>query len=374
MKELNYKVLDSVKNIERPQWDSIFGDIPEGYDFFKTIEESNLEGFSFYYILIYEDKDLLLIAPLFVTDFNLDIVVEGRKQKLIQFIRKLIPRFFILKTLFCGSPFGENGILGLRPGYEDKDIPVGELIRVIQSISGENNIPLVIFKDFLKENLPTLEPLKNRGFFRVGSFPTVVVELSFNSLEDYFRTLSRNTRKNLRRKIKKAESAKDMEVKVVDNVEVVIEDVYRLYLNTYNAGKVKFEKLTPEFFINIARNFQPQAKFFLYYVGGKLGAFNLCFVREDTLIDKFIGFDYDIAYKYNLYFFSWCYNIRWCLKNSIGYYQVGQTDYNPKLKLGGRLIPLYAYVKHESPILNLILRLLAKILGLTNSDENINDA
>jgi len=374
MKELTYKVLDSVKNIGRPEWDLIFGDIPEGYDFFKTIEESNLRGFSFYYILIYSDKDLILIAPLFVTDFNLDVVIEGQAQRLIQFIRRLIPRFFILKTLFCGSPFGENGILGLRPGYEDKDTLVAKLIRVIQRLSRENNIPLVIFKDFLKEDLPTLEPLKNRGFFRAGSFPTVVAELSFNSLEDYFRTLSRNTRKNLRRKIKKAESAKDMEVKVVDNVEAVIEDVYGLYLNTYNAGKVKFEKLTKEFFINIARNFQPQVKFFLYYVDGKLAAFNLCFVHEDTLIDKFIGFDYDIAYKYNLYFFSWCYNIKWCLENSLRYYQVGQTDYNPKLKLGGRLTPLYAYVKHSNPILNLILRLLAKILSLTNFDENINDA
>ena len=45
----------------------------------------------------------------------------------------------------------------------------------------------------------------------------------------------------------------------------------------------------------------------LYYVNGKLSAFNLCFVYNDLLIDKFIGFDYEIARQYSLYFVSWCY-------------------------------------------------------------------
>jgi hypothetical protein len=94
-------------------------------------------------------------------------------------------------------------------------------------------------------------------------------------------------------------------------------------------------------------------------------------IYKDLFIDKFIGFDYDISKKYNLYFVSWCFNVEWCLKNSIRFYQTGQTDYYPKLKLGGRLIPLYAYLRHENLLLNLILKLLALFLKPENFDEDI---
>jgi predicted N-acyltransferase len=369
---LTYKILDSVNQIDRAEWNLIFGDIPEGYGFFKTIEESNLEGFSFSYVLICEGKDILLIASLFSADFNLDIAAKGTVQKLILCIRKFLPRFLIVKTLFCGSPFGENGILGIKKDAQDKEALICALTKIMKIICKEKNIPLVMFKDFLKESVSILEPLQTQGFFMVEGFPAVVTELPFHSLDDYFKSLSHNTRKDLRRKIKKAQSAKAIEVKVINNAEDEIFEIYRLYLNTYNAAGVRFEKLTPEFFINIGRNMSTQTKFFLYYFGDKLAAFNLCFVNKDTLIDKFIGFDYNIAYKYNLYFFSWCYNIEWCLKNSMHYYQVGQTDYHPKIRLGGRLVPLYAYLKHGNPVLNLILKLLAKVLKPANFDETIN--
>jgi hypothetical protein len=369
MKAFTYKILNSVIQIDRSEWDLIFGDIPEGYDFFKTLEESNLKEFSFSYALIYEGKDILLIACLFNADFNLDIAVEGLAKKIIQGVRKIVPRFLIIRTLFCGSPFGENGILGMRRDRQDKEPLIDELIKIMKIICKEKNAPLVIFKDFLKGGLAILGLLENEGFFMVESFPAVVTELPFSSLEDYFKSLSHNTRKDLRRKIRKAQASEAITVKVVDNVSDKIADIYRLYLNTYNAAGVRFEKLTPEFFINVSRNMPVQTKFFLYYFGDKLAAFNLCFVHKEILIDKFIGFDYGIAYKYNLYFFSWCYNIEWCLKNDIRYYQVGQTDYHPKLKLGGRLVPLYAYLKHANPILNLVLKLLAKILRPANFDK-----
>jgi predicted N-acyltransferase len=232
----------------------------------------------------------------------------------------------------------------------------------MERFSKENRIPFIIFKDFLKEDTILLDSLKHRGFLKVDSFPSVKIELKFKSLEDYFKSLSYSTRKDLRRKIKKAYSRVNIEIKIVDDVAEIIEDIYRLYLNTYRAGKVKFEFLTKEFFINVSKDLNPHAKYFLYYVNGKLSAFNLCFVYNDLLIDKFIGFDYDIAHQYSLYFVSWCFNIEWCLKNSIRFYQVGQTDYFQKIKLGGSLIPLYAYVKHNNFFFNLIIRLLTIFL------------
>jgi len=362
MSGVKYKFVDSVGKIREEDWDLVFGNIPEGYPFYNTLEKSNLKEFSFYYIILYRNGDILLIAPLFIAEFNLDIVAEGLIKSAIGFIRRFVPRFFILKTLFCGSPFGENSVLGIRKDLRDDPILIDELIKVMGRFCREKNIPFIVFKDFLKDDILLLSSRKHEGFFEVNSFPSVRMELNFKSLEEYFGSLSYSTRKDLRSKIRRAYSKPDIKIKVVDSVEDIIDDVYRLYLNTYHTAKIKFELLTKDFFINVSKDLKPHTKYFLYYVEDRLCAFNLCFVYDNLLIDKFIGFDYDIAHQYSLYFVSWCFNIEWCLKNSIRYYQVGQTDYEPKIKLGGRLVPLYAYFKHNNCFFNLFLKSLAILL------------
>jgi len=373
MKNITSKIVDSVTKIKKDDWDSIFGDIPEGYQFYKTLEESGLKDFVFYYIVLYQDNAVLSIAPLFITDFNLDIAAEGCIEKVIQGIRKYIfPSFLIFRTLFCGSPFGENGILGIRAGRSQKDALI-EIIKIAHEFCRDKNITLIIFKDFLKDDTLLLDSLLAKGFLKVKSFPSVITELNFHSFDEYLQSLSYSTRKSLRKKIKKAYSSADIKVRIAENIDDIASDVFRLYENTYHSGATKFERLTREFFINVGRNLAHQTQFFLYYVNGKLSSFNLCLVYKDLFIDKFIGFDYDISKKHNLYFVSWCFNVEWCLKNSIRFYQTGQTDYYPKLKLGGRLIPLYAYLRHENLLLNLCLKLLAVFLKPENFDEDIRD-
>lgn len=48
MKNITYRIIDSVTKIKKDDWDLIFGDIPEGYQFYKTLEESGLKDFIFY--------------------------------------------------------------------------------------------------------------------------------------------------------------------------------------------------------------------------------------------------------------------------------------------------------------------------------------
>lgn len=369
MNDVRYRIVDSILEINRGDWDSVFGNIPEGYDFYLILEKSNLKEFSFYYLVLYQNKNILSIAPLFVADLYLDIVLKGMAKKIVHSIRSFIPRFFVLKTLFCGSPFGENGVLGIRKNFEDTSALIHQIAEVMGRFSRENKIPFIVFKDFLKDDTFFLDSLKGKRFLKIDSFPCVRMELNFNSLEHYFQRLSYATRKVLRRKIKKAYSQGHLTIKTVESVEDIIDDVYQLYLNTYHASEVKFEFLTKEFFINVSNDLKPHVQYFLYYVGDRLAAFNLCFVYEDLMIDKFIGFDYEIAFPYSLYFVSWCFNIEWCLKHSIRFYQTGQTDYEPKIKLGGSLVPLYAYFKHNHFFFNLFLKLLAIGLLKPNASE-----
>jgi len=359
---LRHSILRSVREIPRDDWVRLWGDQPEGYDYFCTLEHSALGQFKFYYICVYTADRLDLIAPVFSADFDLGIGTEGLAAKSVRWARSVCPRFLIERTLFCGSPFGEQGGLGLTNDSAQHLALLAELEKAMAQLSGQERLRFILFKDFPTATLGALDALRANGYFKGESFPNIVVRLPYATMTEYLDSLSYACRKDLRRKVRKTLSAGKMEVRVVKNVAPIIEEIYALYLQTYEAGTVRFEKLTKEYFLAVGQEMPEKTIYFLYYAGGKLAGFNLCFCHEDQLIDKFIGFDYAISRELNLYFYSWYYNVDWCIQHRIRLYQVGQTDYEAKIRLGGEKVPLSFYAKHNHALINAVLRAVARLL------------
>jgi hypothetical protein len=360
---VSHAVLPSVDQVDATDWDRLFGDLPEGREFYQTLEASRLEGFGFCYVVVRQDGRAVLIAPLFWSDFDLGMAVEGLAQRILGGVRRILPRLLIARTLFCGSPFGENGVIGVEPAHPDQPALVAELVRAMEEICRARGLSFMLFKDFTGDAAGLLAPLAGRGFFRGDSFPNVVLPLPFATMPEYLASLSHNARKDLRRKIKHTLAQGPIEVRVVDQVADLIEPVFALYLATYHAGTVRFEKLTRDYFLEVGRRQRSQARFFLFHREGRLICFNLCFQHGDQLIDKFIGLDYAVARELNLYFYTWHHNVEWCLAHGVRRYQVGQTDHAAKVRLGGKLVPLYFHARHTNPWLNFPLKLAARFLA-----------
>lgn len=205
----------------------------------------------------------------------------------------------------------------------------------------------------------------------MGSLPNTLLEINADSLETYINGLSKNTRKDLKRKLKKSSDEARLTTNIRENIDDLSGEIYQLYLNNLNNAHVRFEVLTPEFFKNICKNMPGIARFFITYDRGKIVAFNLCLAKNNLCIDKFIGFDSLLAHKYHLYFTTFCHNIAWCMDNGFRFYQLGVTDYHPKLRLGARLVPLYIYAKAINPLLNFFIKLTAKFIEPRNLDTSL---
>lgn len=359
---LSSVVHSSIALIPCETWNQFFEGEAEGYDYYATLESARLAEFEFAYACIYGDDQLQLIAPLFRADFDLAIGVEGSAARILAICRRVYRRCLMVRTVFIGSPFGEHGVIGVVSGPASRQALLTELVEVARRQCRDYGLSLVLFKDLRGVDAAALQGLTELGFTRGESFPNVVLPLPHAHMEDYLASLSASMRKDLRRKIRRAQAA-GITVEVASDIEGRIEEVYQLYLNTFNAGTVRFEKLTRQYFLEVGRKQREQARFFLFFLQGRLVGFNLCFLHGGTLTDKFIGLDYAVARSCNLYFYTWYHNVEWCLRSGVRAYQVGQTDYEAKLRLGGERIPLFFFARHENPLANALLRLIAPLLA-----------
>jgi len=367
------RVTDTVKDISQSDWDRLFGtSCIESRDYHITLEESNLREFRLQYLLAKRGQQLVAIAPFFTNDFSFTTIIQGKLQKLILKLQKKISRFGKMKLLFVGFPTTEELYLGLSSEENIKDL-MDVILKELSLIAKKSKVRSILFFNLTLQQNALAEYLREKDFVPMENFPNTRLRINANSLEEYMRTLSKNMRKGLKRKLRRSQEEVELKTEVIEELNGMGDEIYRLYLNNFKNSDVCFETLTPEFFHNICRNMPGKAKFLITRNRDKIVAFNLCLTQGETCIDKFIGFDDSVSRNYHLYYATFCHNVEWCIKMGFRNYQMGITDYHPKLRLGAKLIPLYIYAKSFNPIVNSMMKLLARFIEPRNFDPTLKN-
>jgi len=371
--ELIFNITNTLREIPQQDWERLFPeDTIENYGYHKTLEDSGLKEFSIYYLTARRENNLVAVIPFFTMDFSLTTLIRGPLQGFIFFIRKLFKRFLMIRLIFVGSPTAEKLYVGISQ-KEDKTKLIRETFDKLYEFGRLQKIKTISVYNLTKKDENLGKYLAGNGFLKMEDLPTTRLEIKAKTLEDYINTLGSSTRKDIRRKLRKSSDLVKLETEITDNVDNVIDEIYKLYMNNFNDSDIRFEILTPHFFLNICRNMPGAAKYFITRHEGKIVAFNLCLIKGDTCIDKFIGFDYDFALKYHLYYTTFCHNIDWCIKNNVRFYQPGQGDYDAKIRLGASLIPLFIYIKSFNPLLNLLMRPIIRLVEPKKFDPALKD-
>ena len=365
---LSFSISNSVNDIPETEWNRLFDEsVIEGFGYHKTLEESNLKEFSIHYLLAKRNNKLIAIIPFFTCDFSFTTLIQGKLQKVIQGIQKWFPCFLKFRLLFVGSPTSEELYIGIDKN-ESLETILNEAAKIIKSAAKKEKATAILFFNLSEKHRDISTHLHKQSFASMKSFPNTVLEISASSLEDYINQLGKNTRKSLRRKLRDTQSLAQLKTEILEDISAVKDRIYELYLNNLTDSDVSFEILTPEFFTNIAKYMPDTAKYFLTYDNSNIIAFNLLFIKGDTAIDKFIGFDKELSRKYNLYYATFSYNLNYCIKNNIRFYQLGVTDYEPKVRLGAKIIPLYVYAKFMNPLVNIIAKPILSLIQPSNFD------
>jgi predicted N-acyltransferase len=361
------KILTRTELQNRSTWKRAFQNQCKDHRYYEIIQETLECGFEHYYLLLEDDSgNVRAIQPVFFVWQDLVEGVPGKIRSAVDVIRKIFPRFLTMRVLMVGCAAG-TGDLG---AFDDKDEgwTVTALLAVLRAFARQNRASLVVLKDFREKYRAALETFTSNGYTRIPSMPMTRLALHYEHWDEYFRTLSKATRKDLRRKFRKAERAPKIDMEVVKDIAPFVDEIYPLYLQVHERSPLKFETLTKDYFRAVSQRMPERTRFFIWRQSGKIVAFSFCLVCDDAIYDECIGLDYRVALDLHLYFHTLRDIISWSLQQRLKYYYSNPLNYEPKLHLDCELVPLDLYVMHTSNLLNPISRRVIKYLGPTRHD------
>lgn len=363
---LHAEIITDIARISPEAWAKVYPQVLESYYFFKTLQESGLEQFEWHYILIYEAKELVGIAPCFIMHYPLDTTVQGPLKFLCLKIKKRFPHFMELKALVGGLPMGQGRIGVAR----NPQAVVRAICKAMESLAASRKISILAFKDIGLQECEWLDALQTEGYYKFESMPSTEMAVPYRSFDEYVKTLNRASRDGLKRKLKKIDRATPLPMEIHERLsDDDLDQVHALYTQTLlSHGEMSFEIMTKDFFRRISDNMPDQTRYFLWRLDGRIVAFAFCFVSAERMIDYYLGFDYALAYDLHLYFTRFRDLMKWCIENRVPVYEMGSTGYEAKRRLGFGFIRLFVYTKHLNKFINPFFHLLCRCLRPENFD------
>jgi hypothetical protein len=357
--------LSDVQNLDA--WPRAFQGKCKDHRYYELIERTLANDFEYRYVVLEDPSgNVRAIQSILFVRQNLIEGVRGFFRLIVELVRKVFPRFLTMRVLMVGCAAGAGELDAT--GAENEKWIARALGEILRDYAGANKASLVVFKDFPARYREPLAILPKYKYARVPSMPMTRLSLSFQNFDEYLGTLGYMSRKSLRRKFRKTERTAKIDMEVVRDVDAIIDQIYPLYLQVHERSRMKFENLSREFFIGIAREMPERARFFIWRIGDRIVAFSLTLLFGDTLYDEVIGLDYQVALDLHLYFYTMRDVIRWAIEQKLRYYVSGPLNYDPKLHLGHELAPLDLYVLHTNPLLNPIFKFALKYLEPTRHD------
>jgi hypothetical protein len=379
IQQLTLEWLNSESQIPQALWDNCFPAPYEGQWWYRSLECSHLEKqFTFTYGLISLNGEPIAIAPAFVMDVPIELVMPPLILPIVKIIGKIIPSFLYQRTFFIGSACSDEGHIGIDSNVLKNNVVTQDDIFICIQEAAEKqakkyNASMLVWKDFPETFYKTLSNIsKAKDLFPLISFPSALLTLEGSDTNDYIASLKSSRRQKLNKKLTSAMAA-PLDVSVIhlpDNQ--TLHQLYRLFSRTYLKGKTKFEELTPEFFEFISREKETHFIILRHQSSHEIVAFMLCFDLRGHVINKFIGIDYDAPQDWFLYFRLWIEVVNWSYKIGAKTIQSGQTAYPAKIETGHQLVPLTNFCKHRNAFMHSISKKVASLVNWNTLDADLD--
>jgi predicted N-acyltransferase len=368
----------SIKQIDPVLWDAI--NASQGlywtHRFVHCMESSSVEDAEYWYFIVSLGEEPVATAVLSSFVVSLDLLLPVWVQRFCSVIRRIYPSFLRLRMLFCGMPISIGKHTLTVSDKLSAEYVLDELNRAMLRIASDDGIRYLCFKEFTGKDLPTVDSLKNHGYFRACSIPRVELNLRWESFEEYLNSMRHGYRRMVRQSL--------AQIGINPATESILKDdnndssaprlvvrrftremaavTHKLYLEVMRKAEVKLEILNRRFFENLSAEMSDDLISICLEDNDGIQGTALLGRNGDCLNFLFAGFSYENRDRYRTYFNLLNGIIAYGIEHGFEKIDMGQTTYRAKQRLGGKAEPVYFYLRALSPTVQQILRFLNPIL------------
>ncbi|GLX77745.1 8-amino-7-oxononanoate synthase [Thalassotalea insulae] len=339
----------SIDKLVSNEWDSI---VPRAtglkYDVLSTFEKSKVNNLICSYLTFKHNDKLLGKANLYEVSMDFTSMDKNLSDNARKLIKDWYPDFLNLSMIECGL-FAMNGD-GLVVSNE-ADLPnvIAKTAEDIEAVAIEKSLDLCVFRDVKINDYHHYEQvLLPLGYLPCAGFTNAVLDIEWESLDDYLLSRKSKTRHKLKNTLT-IEKDFNLTIEITSQYSHLAKEMATLWSNV-NASSSDYnrEQLDEQFFYESGQRLNESSEAILFFHNKKLVAFmwNLIGSEDYHMADWGVDYSFEKYREANFYRAASVLSVKRAIELNKRRMQLGMTNYVPKKLLGAKMQPLIYFIKH----------------------------
>lgn len=370
-KDFSFSLYERAEQIPAQDWDELCpaGSIFLDRNYLDIVESCGFSKLQSRYCIVYNKRKVCGILYFQVIDFKAGVfgdLVSAQLDKMRSRRWKLFERYIdankeeiLLRLFTCGNNLvsGEYGYVFSEELSQQSKSKL--LLGLMDLIAREEKLRGTISASLIKDFYQPLKPaavFKKEGFSEFNIEPNMIVDIpgGLNSIDDYVALFSKKYRKRARTIFESKAELEERELKEEDLLNYKAR-MFALYEGIFEQAKFKLLKLPEDYFIRVKSQFRELFHVKGFFLGEELLAFGSCFSMPDGNMEAhYIGFDYALNLKYNLYQNLLYSLIGEAIRKKSKWVNLGRTASEIKTTVGAKAHDLICYIKAQNTVSRLI--------------------
>ena len=325
-------------------------------EFLKALQESQPRNMQNYFAAFYKDEILIGGALLQYLDFQ-----DHEIFKAFSFLNlnNITIKLFANNILIIGN----NLVTGQNGFYFNLDfISKTEAIKLLEESTKLIQIKitkpsLILFKDYEKEVSEIIKSNLPKDFNSFSVQPNMILKLlpNWENFDDYlqkFTTKYRTRAKSAQKKLGEIEK-RELNLEDVKNNQEIL---HLLYFQVANEVEINTFMLQENHFYTLKKYLKDKFKIFAYFENDKILSFFTLFINHEDIDTYFLGYTKTHQKNKQLYLNMLLDIVNFGISERKKNIIFGRTALEIKSTIGAKSQEIFGIVKHQNPLLNLILK------------------
>ncbi|MBP6455125.1 MAG: hypothetical protein KA275_00240 [Chitinophagaceae bacterium] len=360
----SYTIFNSYKELDA-SWDNFF---EPHHNFHSSqisvTEKSAIKNMLFFYVQIKnENNEIVMLAyfqqiKILSDNFNLSegsVLIKKGLSALIDFLK---PKLLVAGNLFRhDTPIFYTTNKNFTP---ENEIAIYE--NCVDFLIHHSKSKGVFIKD-LEEKYST-EIKKNDGYQELKNDIAMYLPLEkeWQNFEDYSNEL-KHKYKQRAKKVRKSFADVIIKPLQLEDLKKYEKDIFRLYHLVVEKQVVSMGELSPTYIYELKKSLQEKYLVMGFFEGERLIAFSSAIIHEGVHDMNYIGFEYELNQKYQLYFNILFHCIECAISHKMQILFLGRTALEAKAIIGCKPKQLYTFYKLKNSVLHFITKKLSAMFN-----------